>query len=64
MWVIWMGAHRSLFFGLISLVIWVGAAMWYLRVDIDKYFKRRRAHNWSVDMATRTGMGSTEKAKH
>ncbi len=52
-----ISAHRLLLMGLISLSLWVLANYWYLRGDIRNYRRDRRAHTWSVDMATKSSKG-------
>ena len=52
-----VSAHRWLVMGTFALSLWVLANYWYLRGDIRNYRRRRRPHNWSVDMATKSSKG-------
>jgi len=51
---IWEGNHRTLIYGVIALALWISAWLVYLKNDIRNYLKRRAAHRWGVDMATKT----------
>ncbi len=52
--VIWEGTHRTLIYGLVALALWIAAWLTYLQSDIRNYIKRRKAHRWGVDMATKS----------
>jgi hypothetical protein len=49
-WVLWEGAHRGVLFLVAAVILWIATYYTYLRFDIQRFFEKRKAHRWSVDM--------------
>ena len=64
MWMIWVGAHRGIFFAILTLAGWGAAIYWFFRIDWRRMKRNNRPHNWTVDMETKTGTGGVIKPNH
>jgi hypothetical protein len=45
----------------VGLSMWVAAYAWYFKGDWDVYWRERRPHKWSVDLATKTTKGGRKR---
>ena len=64
MWMIWVAAHRSIFYALVAVVVWAFSTFWFFRFDIKRMVKNSRGHTWSVNMETKTGTGALKRSSH
>ena len=64
MWTIWVGAHRYVFYAIVTLTLWVVATYWFFKVDLRRIVQNNRPRTWSADMQTKTGKGGINKSQH
>ena len=48
-----LNEHRNLVTWLLALCVWCAAYGLYFRHMVARWFGRGRAHNWSIDMASK-----------
>ena len=53
-----LNEHRIAVAYTVAVSIWIAAYYWYFGPMIWRYFYRGKAHNWSVDLATKKAVAN------